>query len=1595
MNTFAVNTSPVATPSNNSASHTPVVVRWRNDQAQARQNALEQALRAHPGRPLLLLRADLSITPAQAQRWARHLAQAPAEVDAITVLSNADERYNPFSDHPAPPSPQHRSGLGQLIYWLADGWLRQAPSFPADRLLLRPAAAQRLALREHWPTAHDPQMYGYRIQLADDIYIDEPDQKLFIERPAQRWEAPPSESHSRLAAELRRVLDAGTAELPDESGPCLLHITHSWGGGINRWLLDWCRHDTKNHHLILRSHGDWQRARHGSQLALYLYVPEQKASREESTESGGHVVLLREFQLTPAISASRISDSQYQAVLNWVLQRFPVQQLLISSLIGHSLDVLQSGLPSIYALHDFYPAWPLLTVNPLPYRRKRGDDATSDPGTSADTGSGRPEMVHYDLQSALREQHKREFSEDQIEHWQRLSQIWREACQQAHIRLVAPTQSAARIIAELNPSLRGQIEVISHGLPAWKQALPAASNAPIVTGSERPLRLLIPGRLSKHKGLELLKAALPQLRSMARITLLGCDRDGMQLLGENNVDIIANYDHEALPELIQRYQPDAALLLSVVPETFSYTLSEMWSLGVVPIATELGSFAERISDFETGILIPPQAEELVQAVRQLYAEPEILNELRAHIQALPKQTMATMLAAYNALWPKAKPLSRGAVQPLILAGDLAELYRNRLWWQDERRELEEARDNLLQELTKRTSWARSAQAQAERLGQQLSQQYQQHEQQLVQHREWLRISDEHAAAARAQRDDYGRQLEMERKRVDDLYAQQAALAQVLNEKQAEERRLRESLNHSERELRQRRQDIQHLQQALADNAHHLQQSQYYYQLLQSQYQAILDSRSWRITRPLRVAGRIARTLKRARVHLPWRWPWLTKRLLQSLISQGLKGTFQRLQSAGDNSVQSPVKHDSEEEILLLEHKPEMDEARAEGEQSHLQAPPAAVQLRLSAQPQLVVSLRPCASLHSLSLQLQALARLQQEFAMALVIHGVRNIAPENDGGGEHESSPTQAPELLDYLAQCSGFLLLPADGAAALAPAAELEQVLVTLDSAQIARPRYYLSLDGRSICSAQAIRSLMRSLEETPSTLDERWQAGRWARLGNVVDQDDHLLLPAADEPQQIAEHPLYHYSRPCPINPQGALLQPLMVDLMGLLLALPVTASATAESANGSVSEPGSSASDDLRQLDSAIIAQGFEQALPDLLWLDSFCRARWQPKDRPSDERAALPAAPCLLVVDAWVPTPDQDSGSLRMVQLLQVAQSIGWHVVFCSNDRSHRGDYTQALQRAGIEVWHAPYLQDFQSFLSNQGKRFDAVLLSRYYVAQELIQLVRKYSPQAQVLFDTVDLHFLREEREAELKQSGTLKRLAANTRKQELQLVDDCDVTLVVSPVEQQLLRELRPNARVEVLSNIHTVHGAGQAFAERKDILFIGGFQHPPNVDAMKWFVGEIWPQIHAALPDVQFHIIGSKMPDEIQQLSGQNLQIHGFVADIDPYLENCRLSVAPLRYGAGVKGKVNSSMSFGQPVVATSIAVEGMALVDGEETLVADDPQGFAAAVIRLYQDEGLWNRLAQSGLENIRQHFSIATAQQRLREILGSQDAGESASG
>ena len=361
--------------------------------------------------------------------------------------------------------------------------------------------------------------------------------------------------------------------------------------------------------------------------------------------------------------------------------------------------------------------------------------------------------------------------------------------------------------------------------------------------------------------------------------------------------------------------------------------------------------------------------------------------------------------------------------------------------------------------------------------------------------------------------------------------------------------------------------------------------------------------------------------------------------------------------------------------------------------------------------------------------------------------------------------------------------------------------------------------------------------------------------------------------------------------------------------------------------------------------------------------------------------------ILVMDYRIPRDDISAGEQATVGLLTDLFEFGFNVVFMPNNMDPTPIYTDKLIQLGINVitgisgYNTP-----SDFILKHGNKFPLFYIIRVEVAESVIDTIRSVSPNSRIIFHAPDVYFIREGREAELKNNPALQKKADATRIRELSIMNQADHNVIVSSAELPILRNFLPDKPVSVFQVLHvSVINKPVSFNERRDIFFLGGFTHTPNVDAVCWFVSKIWPRIHKELPMVTFHIVGSEVTNEIAKLESiPGVVVIGYLQNLDPILSSMRLSVAPLRFGAGIKGKVATTMGAGIPVICTNIAAEGMYIKDGVHARVADDEDEFATAVIQTYKDKKLWVKLSKNGQELVQQHFSKEANKQSLFSLL-----------
>jgi len=295
--------------------------------------------------------------------------------------------------------------------------------------------------------------------------------------------------------------------------------------------------------------------------------------------------------------------------------------------------------------------------------------------------------------------------------------------------------------------------------------------------------------------------------------------------------------------------------------------------------------------------------------------------------------------------------------------------------------------------------------------------------------------------------------------------------------------------------------------------------------------------------------------------------------------------------------------------------------------------------------------------------------------------------------------------------------------------------------------------------------------------------------------------------------------------------------------------------------------------------------------------------------------------ILYIDHYVPEPDRDSGSLRTFGILGILAHMKNKVTFWPDNQKYTTPYVSELQQKGIEVIYKA--GNFEKFLEERKNLYDLVILARPYISVKYIDSIKKKMPNCKVVYDTVDLHHLRMSRQASLENNDDPFQ-AKIMRELEFSMIKKSDVTILTSPAEAEFLQKEIESSKIVILPNIHTLSENIERFEKRKNMLFLGAFQHEPNVDAAQYLVHEIWPHVKTSLPDAKLYLVGSNPDAKIKKLASDDVIVTGFVRNLEPYYGGFKLMLAPLRFGAGVKGKITQSLAMGLPVITTSVGAEG-----------------------------------------------------------------------
>jgi len=347
----------------------------------------------------------------------------------------------------------------------------------------------------------------------------------------------------------------------------------------------------------------------------------------------------------------------------------------------------------------------------------------------------------------------------------------------------------------------------------------------------------------------------------------------------------------------------------------------------------------------------------------------------------------------------------------------------------------------------------------------------------------------------------------------------------------------------------------------------------------------------------------------------------------------------------------------------------------------------------------------------------------------------------------------------------------------------------------------------------------------------------------------------------------------------------------------------------------------------------------------------------------------------------------------MQLMRILLREGHRLTFAPRDTSEPEPYLSELQSLGVEVLELPSTSTGERGAGRRSRaalgeflrtnEVDVAILYHHRTARRLIPCIRQASPRTMLAVDCVDVHFLRLARQAEVSGDPEDAALAARERRQELDTYRAADLVIAISDDEAHLLRPLVGEVPVTVIPNVHPQPEAVPGFHEREHLFFVGSFAHPPNVDALDVLTREVMPRVRERLGDVRLRVAGGGAA----LLPGtEGVELLGFVPELEPLIDTSRLLVAPLRFGAGAKGKVGQGLAHGLPVATTTVGAEGLGLTPMEDVLVADDPAELAALVIRAYTDQGLWEHLSTSGRRAVERFGPARVGEDLLRGVLNS---------
>ena len=357
--------------------------------------------------------------------------------------------------------------------------------------------------------------------------------------------------------------------------------------------------------------------------------------------------------------------------------------------------------------------------------------------------------------------------------------------------------------------------------------------------------------------------------------------------------------------------------------------------------------------------------------------------------------------------------------------------------------------------------------------------------------------------------------------------------------------------------------------------------------------------------------------------------------------------------------------------------------------------------------------------------------------------------------------------------------------------------------------------------------------------------------------------------------------------------------------------------------------------------------------------------------------------ILYIDHYIPEYNKDAGSLLVYQVLSILSYLNHKVTFWPDNLARLEPYATSLQQKGIEIVYGN--NSFESYIKKHGNNFQICILTRAHIAPKYIDLIRQNAPNCKIIYDTVDLHFVREYREAKLKNDTKKIQQSKLTKTTEFDLFDKSDIVVVKSKEDADILLSEKPTLPLAIIPTFNIPSAKTLPFEKRQDLLFLGGFQHVPNIDSLEYLITNLFPKIRSNIPNVFLNVIGSNPTKHVIDLCSneKNVNFLGYMPEIESYLQNCKLLIAPIRYGSGVKGKITQSMANGLVVVTTPLGSEGISNSNDILKISHTDDE-FVENVIQMYNNEQEWTKISQNAKIYAEKYFSPETVKNTLEQII-----------